>query len=308
MQFTHYAYSDDSKHKDGRYNSLAIATLKREKFDTLNTQLEKLLKDSGVTDEFKWEKLRNAKYRLAAGKIIDFIFSNQDSIRIDIVVWDLEDKRHRDLVGRDDSENLVRMYYHLVSSTLSFRWPIVDSVWKWHPDVQSLVDWKMLQDCINNKKHACVADLFHRNPDFERVNLNSIIPSNSEKHPLIQVSDLFAGMAAYSFGHYDKYNNWRNQNDTQTSLFDETRQEFSNSEKERFAIIKKFNQLAKDYKLQIAFNSTKGFRSHNPRNFFNFWLYQPQHDNDKAPTINEQQIKTVSKNFASPRSILPTTR
>ena len=33
MLFTHYAFSDDSKHTDGRYNSLAITTLKRENLD-----------------------------------------------------------------------------------------------------------------------------------------------------------------------------------------------------------------------------------------------------------------------------------
>ncbi len=283
MPFTHYAYSDDSKHADGRYNSLSVATLKREKFDTLNNRLKELLKESGVTDEFKWEKLRNAKYRFAAEKIIDFIFSNQDSVRIDIVVWDLEDKRHRDLAGRDDSENLVRMYYHLLSSTLSFRWPIVNSVWKWHPDEQSLVDWKTLQDCISNKKHACIADLFQRNPDFERVNLNSIIPSDSGEHPFIQVSDLFAGMASYSFGHYDKYEKWQKQNDPQNSLFPEEKDEFSNSENERFEIINKFNNIAKGYRLQIAFKSTRGFKSHRPERFINFWLYEPQHENDIAP-------------------------
>jgi len=283
MLFTHYAFSDDSKHTDGRYNSLAITTLKRENLDSLNKQVENLLIKSGICNEFKWEKLRNAKYRFAAEKLIDFVFSNQRSLRIDIVVWDLEDKRHKDLKDRDDSENLVRMYYHLASSTLSKRWPILDSLWQWYPDEQSSVDWNRLKDCINNKKHACVADLFRQNPDFERVNLKSTKPSNSGEHPFIQVSDLFAGMATYSFGHFDKYKKWEGQQSLQISLLHEEEHQFSNSEKERFVIIRKFDRMAKNYKLQIAFDTTRGFKSYKPENFINFWLYEPQHENDKAP-------------------------
>lgn len=45
----------------------------------------------------------------------------------------------------------------------------------------------------------------------------------------------------------------------------------------------KFNKMAKKYKLQIAFDSTSGFKSHKPENFINFWLYEPQHKYDKAP-------------------------
>lgn len=50
----------------------------------------------------------------------------------------------------------------------------------------------------------------------------------------------------------------------------------------------------KGYKrIQIAFNSTRGFNSHKPENFINFWLYDPQHENDKTPVkIKEYMPKT----------------
>lgn len=296
MSFTHYAFSDDSKHREERYNSLAITTLKKEDFDSLNDQLKTILKDSDIRDEFKWAKLRNARYRFAAEKIINFIFKNRSLIRVDIVIWDLQDRRHKDLTGRDDSENLVRMYYHLVSSTFSRRWSINNYVWKWYPDQQSSVDWDTLKSCINNKNHPCIADLFRLNPDFEQVNLKRLEPSESCKHPFIQVSDLFAGMGAYSFGHYDKYNNWKNQNSSQISLFPAEKQKFSNSEEERFQIMEYFNKMCKSHRLQIAFNSTGGFKSYKPETFINFWLYEPQHKYDKAP-----QRATISKTSQSPR-------
>lgn len=282
MQFTHCAFSDDSKHQDGRYNSLAITTFKKEEFDYLNGHLEKLWKNSGIHNEFKWGKLHNAKYRLAAEKIINFVFRNQDSLKIDIIIWDLKDNRHKDLIGRDDSENLVRMYYHLVSSTISRKWPIHASLWMWYPDQQSSVDWDKLQECITNKKHTCVADLFHENPVFEHVNLG-IEPADSREHYFIQVSDLFAGMGAYSFGHFNKYKKWQEQNSSQISLFPQVKQKFSNTEMERFQIMDNFNKMCKKCGLRIGFDTTRGFNSYNPMVFINFWLYRPQHIHDRAP-------------------------
>lgn len=283
MPFTHYAFSDDSSHVDGRYNSLAIVSLEKSNKDTLTEGIKTLLTESGVTNELKWGKLKTAKYRLATEKIINFTFSNQSKFRIDIIIWDLQDSRHKNIKGRDDAENLVRMYYHLVLSTLSKKWPIANTCWKWCPDNQSSVCWDTLRKCLTTKKHLCTVDLFNENPIFEQVNLKEITPSKSHEHPLIQVADLFAGMGAYSFGHNQQYKIWERQNSCQMSMFDTLKHKFSSGEKEKFTIINKFNNLIKENNLQIGLNSTNGFKSHNPKCFINFWLYIPQHEFDKAP-------------------------
>lgn len=283
MPFTHYAFSDDSGHQDGRYNSLAMVSIKRSDHGDLVGELNGLLTKSSISKEFKWQRLRNAKYRFAAEKIINFTFDHSDKMRVDVIIWDMEDRRHAGLQGRDDSENLVRMYYHLTSNTLSKRWPITKVCWKWLPDKQSSVCWDTLRDCLGTKKHKCTADLFDENPDFEQVELKAIEPSESENHPLIQVADLFAGMGAYSFGHYDQFKTWESQNEDQLSIFELSEMNFSNSENERFSIIDKVNKMAKEQKLSIGLEKTKGFRSFKPDCFINFWPYVPQHDLDKAP-------------------------
>jgi len=283
MQETHIAFSDDSAHKDGRFNSLALVTLEKANYSYHSNALQGLLIDSGIRSEFKWSKVRTVKYRFAAKKIINFVFENNKKLRIDTIVWDIEDSRHKNIIGRDDSENLVRMYYHLISSTLSQRWVTDDVWWSWYPDEQSSVDWDTLRDCVNNKKHHCVRDLFSINPKFERVKLISIEPSKSEKYSLIQVADLFAGMAAFSKGHYEKFIAWEKQNSNQLSFFTEKKVKFSNMEKERFVIMKYFNTECKARKMKIAFDSSHGFESHDPDKFINFWLYKPQSKLDKAP-------------------------
>ena len=283
MTFTHIAFSDDSKHYIGRYNSLGFVSLNISNIESMTSEISSILKDSGISNEFKWEKVTNAKYRFAALKLIDFVFQNKWQFRIDTLIWDLEDSRHKNITGRDDAENLVRMYYHLASTTCSKRWNVSQACWAWYPDEQSSVDWETLQDCVRNKKHSCVQDLFRANPDFERVNLKNVKPSESHKHPLIQLADLFAGMGSYSWGHFDRFIEWNKNNSQQQSFFDNKQSSFSKSEEERFVVISEFNKKCKERSMQIGLESTSGFKSYNPRVFVNFWLYEPQHKLDKAP-------------------------
>jgi len=280
----HIAFSDDSKHVEGRFNSLALVSLRHDHYEHIESPLKNILKDSSITDEFKWEKLRTAKYRHAALKMIDFTFQNQDKLRVDILIWDLEDWRHKGIAGRDDAQNLVRMYYHLVSTTFSKRWPIENVLWEWYPDRQSDVDWRTLQDCIQNKKHRCVQDLFKINPQFQTVSIRKITPSSSKDYPLIQLADLFAGMGSYSWGSCQRFREWKTNVSGQRSFFSngET-QDFSNSEKERFQVVDYFNRECKERRLRIGLESTGGFKSYNPKRFINFWLYEPQHPLDRAP-------------------------
>lgn len=280
----HLAFSDDSEHVEGRFKSLALVSLKYSSFEHVQTSLDNILIDSGITNEFKWEKVRTAKYRFAALSLIDFVFQNCDKLRIDILIWDLNDYRHKGIIGRDDAENLVRMYYHLVSWTISKRWNVGNILWDWYPDVQSSVDWNTLRDCLQNKKHKCVRDLFNSNPLFQNVNLRSIVPTSSKHCSTIQLADLFAGIGSYSRGHFNKFQNWMNSKTGQRSLFPSSAPiELSSSEKERFIIINYFDKKAKDSRMHIGLKRTKGFRSFRPEKFVNFWEYRPQHFLDSAP-------------------------
>jgi len=281
---THIAFSDDSKHVEGRFNSLALVSLRHDHYKQIESIIKDILKDSSITDEFKWEKLRTAKYRYAALRMIDFTFQNQDKLRVDVLIWDLEDRRHKGIAGRDDAQNLVRMYYHLVSTTFSKRWPIQNVLWEWYPDEQSDVDWGTLQDCIQNKKHRCVQDLFKINPQFQTVSIRKITPSSSKDYPLIQLADLFAGMGSYSWGSYQRFRDWKSNVSGQRSFFSNGEaQGFSNSERERFQVVDYFDRKSKKSRLQIGLKSTNGFKSHKPEVSINFWLYEPQHPLDRAP-------------------------
>ena len=283
-QVSHIAFSDDSAHVDGRFKSLAFVSFNYSCYEQIQASLEKILRDSDITSEFKWEKVRTAKYRYAAKSLIDFAFKNCDKLRVDILTWDLMDSRHEGIVGRDDAENLVRMYYHLVSWTISKRWPVKNAIWDWYPDVQSDVDWSTLRNCLRNKKHKCVRDLFNLNPKFQNVSVRNITPSSSKDFASIQLADLFAGIGSYSKGHFNKFQIWKTNEMGQRLLFPTSEPlVLSASEKERFVIIDYFDKKAKDFQLQIGLTRTRGFRSFRPEKFVNFWYYRPQHHLDSAP-------------------------
>ncbi len=122
--------------------------------------------------------------------------------------------------------------------------------------------------------------------DFTRLKLRLIKPVESHKDIFVQVADYFAGLGAYSYGHYEKYKKWETTRGGQVSLFENavTPIFLSNSEKVRFPLIDFFNKDCKARSLTVSLNSTKGFQTRDPSKPINFWLYRPQHILDKAPT------------------------
>jgi hypothetical protein len=155
--------------------------------------------------------------------------------------------------------------------------------WMWYPDNQSSVDWRTLQDCIRNKKHQCIADLFNTTPDFEKIDL-TLRPVESHKYPFVQVADLFAGLGAYSWGQFDRFASWKRTMSGAQELFSQEKVDFTNSEKQRFPILLELKEKCRNRDLKIALESSKGLKSHNPQKYINFWFYEPQHKFDRAPS------------------------
>jgi len=142
-----------------------------------------------------------------------------------------------------------------------------------------------LQQCISGKKHDLVKDLFGLNRIFESVSMDNITPSCSETECiLIQIADFFAGIGAYSWGHYIKFQEWKESQSLQLDLFGDKKEiELSNKEKVKFEVMDYLIKKQKEFKLSISFESTMGFKTNNPNDPINYWLYKPQSDNDKAP-------------------------
>jgi hypothetical protein len=147
MHCTHIAYGDESFHNRGHYRSIAIVTLEADASVTLSQTVRSLLDESEVK-EFKWQKLRQARERFAAQKLLGFVIeqTSRGALRVDVLTWDTEDSRHK-IKGRDDIANLQRMYYHLFKNALK-RWA-GDNTWILYPDQNSALGWESVQDYLD---------------------------------------------------------------------------------------------------------------------------------------------------------------
>jgi hypothetical protein len=290
---SHSAFSDEAYYRNSRFRSIALISLEKAGVETVAQSLELLISDSDMS-EFKWSDLGGARERFAAKKLINesIKLSLEDKLRIDVLIWDIKDNRH-DINRRDDNANLQIMYYHLFNSTLRIRWPS-GSVWELFPDEQSIINWEEMGEVLlfAGKEFREARDLFSQNQFlydlFQDYKIQRINELDSKDCSLIQVADLFAGIGAYSHSCYDKYVKWKKENSNQISMeiLQDSEEELiiSNRDKERCEIIDYLNKICKSNSLSVSLETNNGFISYKPSLPINFWLYEPQHPEDKAPT------------------------
>ena len=289
---THVAFADETSWNIGRYRGIALVTQQREDLARITQELQDILADSEVS-EFKWENLRSARERFAALKTVKYAVQSAACgiLRVDVLTWDIEDSRHK-VVGRDDIGNLQRMYYHLFRNVLRARWPN-DSTWELRPDEQTAIKWNELKEFLElaSTQIELHRDLFTQGKFILRLTrefrVERITPCQSDE-ALIQMADLFAGLAAYSRSSYDCYEMWRRTCAPvrQARLFpleQEAPTRLSGSDRERCQVLDKFNDLCKSRRMGVSLESHRGLKTFGPTNPINFWWYEPQHDEDKAP-------------------------
>lgn len=210
---THVGFSDESNWNKGRFRSLGLVTCPLASLSKLEAELWNLFEESGIA-EFKWKELRGMKERNAAEKMCQFAVHHACSgeLRVDVLIWDIQDTRHN-VPGRDDIANLQRMYYHLFRNVLRARWPN-NAVWRLHPDEHTAIDWDTIKDCLvsrSEKVELAPPDLQEGSFRLRlrrEFHVEEIEPTSSKDHPLLQLADLFAGMAVFSREKFEEYQKW----------------------------------------------------------------------------------------------------
>lgn len=299
---THIAFADESNYNTGRFRGVGMVSFPKERQNTLLENLNCIISNSEV-GEIKWKKIKSAKYRFAAIKVINLLLTeaNKGHLRVDVVIWDTEDKRHK-IVGRDDIANLQWMYFQLFQNVLKMRWP-TNSTWKLFPDENSAINWKKLHhrlDKLAKYREAEYVDaILRRSSLFNNIenirdlwinNVNDfgileISEVSSMMAPIAQAADLFVGMGVFSHQQYEVYSDWKIKISPQLNmgLFDGAQKKFTHKEDEHCFTLNYLNDKCKHYRLYVALQSTKGLLTRNPSKPVNFWLYQPQGEYDKAP-------------------------
>ena len=290
MEVTHIGFSDESNWNTGRFRSLGLVTMSKEHLGKLTQELKQLLADSGIK-EFKWSKLKGARERFAAEKLCDFAikYAHERLLRIDVLVWDIQDSRHN-VQGRDDIANLQRMYYHLFRNVLRMRWP-ANAVWRLYPDEHTAMDWQSVEDYLSAVSTSVVIERSLLTDGKLTVRLSrefgieEIAETTSHDNPLLQVADLFAGLAVFSRDRFEEYQRWLEATSAQIRLFENELDGTNTSKRlvERFLVLQYFDAECKKRELGVSLKSKRGLWTPRPENPINFWFYKPQHPEDRAP-------------------------
>lgn len=282
--YTHVAFADESNWNQGRFRSISLVSAALPDARTFHTELDSIRAAHGKS-EFKWSDRLKKAHGIA---LADFYFQRHAKMRVDVLIWDTEDSRHK-VSGRDDKANFARLYYHLLHNVLKRRW-LDGARWLICPDQQKEVDWETLEQCLEWKGWAIEENLLTKSGLIPNLRdyycIHEFRCACSKEYLLIQLADMFAGLGAYSYESIKKYRHWVESNN-KPKLFDlEPSIKLSGNDKERLPILHHVRTQAGKRKFQISLDSSGGLCSKDPKNPLNFWLYTPQSRHDKAPVKN----------------------
>jgi hypothetical protein len=288
--YTHVLFADESHHNKGRFRAVGAVTAERGAgIELYRWYTDHLRKQGCSAIEFK--KLNSGQTLRAAQRAIPGIVDRLSAgkVRLDVLVWDTEDSRHQ-IPGRDDRENLGRMYYRAVRTCLARRWPD-DISWRVFVDQDALPDTDDFQRILGGKTGRPGDTLGLLRQGVSEAGGGHIYDlarteeTTSERQPLLQIADLFAGLAVVSRAKYARYLAWLNAESGQQTMFDDAPQKPpSRREEAQFMLISAIHDACRQRALGVSLQSTQGLETRKPSNPMNFWLYRPQHEADKAPT------------------------
>lgn len=289
------AFCDASGVFAEHYQSIGVISGTKESLCKLRNSLQEILNDFGMS-EVKFSDINKADsrefktaQRFYTESINNYIQSRR--VRADILTWYTADSRHS-TPGRDDIENLGRMYYHLLRN-IARRWRIKS--WSIYIDKNEQVTFDVLRDCLNSRIDQIDMGQFPEIIEsLEQIKELEVVKEISEvescEEPLVQLADLFAGLARFSNEKGAECCEWLiiNGNPDQIPIMDfssieSTLGEHSRSEECRYCLIGEIYELCGKYKLQVSLKEDKRLQTRNPNSSMNFWIYEPQGDYDKAP-------------------------
>lgn len=276
---THIAFADESN-INGRFRAVTAIGLQMRDSSLVEGGLRRALEAAGVTSEFKWEKVRDAKYREAAIRLIDVVFEHFDRLRVDALVWDTDDDRHA-VPGRDDIANLALMYRTLFKKVARR-----DGLWVLRPDEQTCLNWRYVNHLIttsmmySNTVDRSLISYAELARVVQDVGIHRIVECRSHRFPLVQVADLFGGVAWWSRQHFDDYRAWTKRDHlelggapapTPTKVVDA-----------RSRMLQHLRRRCREHNLPVSLETAKGFETFRSCGL-DIWPYRAQRPEDQAP-------------------------
>lgn len=289
------AFCDASGVFAEHYQSIGVISGTTEVICKLRNGLWEILNNLGMS-EIKFSdinKLDSREFKAARHFFTESInnYVRFHNVRADVLTWYTADSRHS-IPRRDDIENLGRMYYHLLRN-IAQKWNVTS--WSIYIDKNEQVDFDVLGECLNSKIDQIDSGQFPEIIEsLEQLKELEVVKEISEvesyKEPLVQLADLFAGLARFSNEKGAECCEWLAiyGKPDQAPLIDfnsieSNLGEYSRSEECRYCLIGEIYELCKKYKLYVSLKEGKQLQTKNPSSPMNFWTYKAQGDYDRAP-------------------------
>jgi hypothetical protein len=286
------AFCDTSGVFDRRYQAIGVVSGPFDNAQVLRDDLNRTISEYDIR-ELKFidvTRVEGRDFRAAREAIMCVVarYCRYGRIRVDIMTWDTADSRHS-VPGRSDTENLGRLYYHLLLKTIT-RWP--PGEWSITLDKNEQIDYETLRGCINSfaVSPRTTPRIIFSTRELEEFNTIHVIQEmESHEEAMIQLADLFAGMARYSHEEGETCCGWLevNQQPEQLpfpELSDGMMVKCSRTQECRYQLIGELCRTCRRYRLGVSLRTKKYLWTPNPQNPINFWHYTPQGDYDRAPT------------------------
>ncbi|OGF44969.1 MAG: hypothetical protein A2452_08350 [Candidatus Firestonebacteria bacterium RIFOXYC2_FULL_39_67] len=282
-------YGDESGHE--RYRAVGVLSGKKEDIVDLRKEISASLLDNSCK-EIEFKEIRgSSKDRKCACEVVKLgvACAAQKKIRIDVLVWDTQDTRHT-IEDRDDTKNLEIMYYRVLTHAFNC-WKTKSLQWAFYPDENGKIKWENIiahtEKKNLSKDKALEQTLFGLVENMHIVAINDHKQVESIKEPITQLIDVFTGFGRYSIENGSAFLKWReeNKNKEQSCLFEAEKEEdlSSNSDLARYEVLRCLDAECKKNKLGVSIKGKGYLWTPKPSNPINYWLYEVQHQLDKAP-------------------------
>jgi len=181
--------------------------------------------------------------------------------------------------------------YYKVLAYMARQWNEIR--WNFYPDNNSKINWNKIANYLNvtsvsrsKLKQPTLLNMLQDNRTFQ---FDKVQPLDSVKEPLVQLADLFAGMARFSGEECPQCAQWlssfreRNQFKLQNTRAKSSKDRSTRIKECRYRLIGELRRTCESCRLGVSLRTMKRLRTPNRTNPINFWNYEPQGDYDKAP-------------------------
>lgn len=273
-----FGYSDASGWNEADCASIGLISCVPQAFGDARASLQDVIESNS---EIKWTSVHGvdkASTALSTLKCISDI-ARRGYLRVDVIIWN-EESRRMGYEGHDEYGVLKDMYSQLLSTVLAYRWPSTES-WTHFADQHSGVDWTGIDAETRRRGIRKQMKLDKVSPPrrlWDR--LTPIQEVDSSAYRMVQVADLFAGLARFSYVVGKRLNpalpgfrppeneGWRKP---------------SGGDGYKLRVLEGFLSECSNRMLGVSYEPpTRGLVTRDPTQPVNFWHYEPQHPADKG--------------------------